>query len=309
MIVQEKVSIGISACMYGSKVWHNREGWDLLEKLGCEADLYEWHPICAEIEAGLGAPRIPVQVLDGNGIDVWDDRARVMQGNSDITDRLKAACLQALKRLQIGDVHAFVFKETSPSCGVYRVLETSRQINRPPGVFGALLYREGFFLIPAEDLKDPVKWWDWRRRLFAYLWLQDQTILSLVEFYEAWHEVKLLCQDLDNERARDMGKTFAQFDKKTPIANLEYQREQILDLIRKPSDFPRIAQSLLKSYLFFCKQLKIEIDESAEPVESLELKHLVEEVRALEIVGAKQEIFFGGSPILYRSQIMVEFSE
>ena len=301
MIVHDKVSIGISACMYGSKVWHNREGWDLLEKMGCEADRIDWHPICPEIEAGLGAPRIPVQVMEGNGIDVWDDRATVMQGDRDITDQLKAACLQGLKRLQIADVHTYVFKETSPSCGVYQGSETSGQSNRPPGVFGALLYREGFFLIPAEDLRDPLRWWDWRRRLFAYLWFQDQTILSLAEFYEAWHEMKFLCQELDYERARDMGKSFAQFDKKTPIANLEYQREQILDLLRKPSSLPRIEESLWKSHRFFCNELKIEIDESAESSEGVELKHLVEDVRAMEIVGAKQGIFFGGSPVLYRS--------
>ncbi|BES63704.1 hypothetical protein SANA_01430 [Gottschalkiaceae bacterium SANA] len=301
MIVHGKVSIGISACMYGSKVWHNREGWDLLEKLGCEADRFNWHPVCPEIHAGLGAPRIPVQVLEGNGIDVWDDRARVVQGERDISDQLKVSCLQGLKRLQIADVHAYVFKETSPSCGVYQVSEAIGQINRPPGVFGALLYREGFFLIPAEDLRDPVKWWDWRRRLFAYLWFEDQTILSLVQFYEAWHKVKSLCQELDSERAREMGKMFAHFNKKTPIANLEYQREQILDLIRKPIDFSRIVQSLCISYVFYCKQLKIEIDESMEPIEYLELKVLVDEVRALEIVAAKQDIFFGGSPILYRS--------
>jgi hypothetical protein len=64
---------------------------------------------------------------------------------------------------------------------------------------------------------------------------------------------------------------------------------------------PRIEESLWKSHRFFCNELKIEIDESAEPSECVELKHLVEDVRAMEIVGAKQGIFFGGSPVLYRS--------
>lgn len=301
MIVHEKVSIGISLCMYGAKVRYNRKGWDMLEKLERERNAFHWHPVCPEVEAGLGTPRGSISLVGGNGIDVWDGRARVMQGGVDITEQMKTACLQALNRLQVSGVHAYIFMEGSPSCGVYRTTLKNQRMGRPPGVFGALLYREGFFLIPAQDLQSSLKWWDWRRRLFAYEWLQKQTILKLSEFYDAWHVVKFLCQEIDNERAREMGKTFAHFDKKTPIANLEYEREQILDLLRKPSDIPRIKQSLWKSYTFYRKNLDLEVEEVLEPAELRNVTHLVEEVTAMEKVCAQMDILFGASPILYRT--------
>ncbi len=300
MIIHEKVALGISLCMYGAKVRYNRKGWDMLQILERERNAFHWHPVCPEIEAGLGTPRDSIRLVGGNGIDVWEGRAQVMKGNQDITEEMKEACLSGLKRLQKANVSAYVFMEGSPSCGVYRTTLKGTRMGRPPGVFGALLYREGFFLIPAQDLQSQLKWWDWRRRLFAFLWLKDQKILSLSEFYDAWHVVKFLCQEIDNERAREMGKTFAQFDKKTPIANLEYEREQILDLLRKPSDVPRIKQSLWKSYSFYRKNLGIEIEEIKEPSEIRNVTHLVEEVTEMEKVCASLDILFGASPVIYR---------
>lgn len=301
MIIHEKVAIGVSMCMYGAKVRYNRKGWDMLQKLERERNAFHWHPVCPEIEAGLGTPRGAIRLAGGNGLDVWEGRAKVMKGNEDITEDMKESCLNGMKRLKKAGVSAYVFMEGSPSCGVYRTTLKGTRMGRPPGVFGALLYREGFFLIPAQDLQSQLKWWDWRRRLFAFLWLKDQKILSLSAFYEAWHVVKFLCQEIDNERAREMGKTFAQFNKKTPIANLEYEREQILDLLRKPSDVPRIKQSLWKSYTYYRKNLGIEIEEIKEPSEIRNITHLVEEVTEMEKICARMDILFGASPVIYRS--------
>lgn len=77
----------------------------------------------------------------------------------------------------------------------------NKRLGKPPGTFGSLLLKENLFLIPAQDLESPIKWWDWRRRLHAFAWLKRKEIKNKKELYEIWHNFKFLCREINRKEA------------------------------------------------------------------------------------------------------------
>ncbi len=205
-------------------------------------------------------------------------------------------CLSSLKR---AGVKAFVFMEGSPSCGVYRTSLKNKRLGHPPGIFGSLLLSEGFFLIPSIDLQSPIRWWDWRRRLFAFVWLSDKAFNTAQEVVECWHILKFLCQELSRKEADAMGKTIANL-KALSAAEYEILKKQILDLLRRPSEIRKIKQSLWKNYIFLKKRFGIETDLIGMPEDERGMSRVAAELLALEILTAKAGLLFGPVPIHYR---------
>ena len=97
--------IWVSRCLLGDRVrydgGHRANGW---------VQALHWHaqivPICPEVEAGLGVPRPPIDIVGGRVIDRAAGR--------DVTALLDAAIDARL----VGEPpHAFIGKGRSPSCG------------------------------------------------------------------------------------------------------------------------------------------------------------------------------------------------
>lgn len=104
--------IAVSACLLGEPVrydgGHKRNGY--------VADVLSRHfslvSFCPEMEAGLGAPREPIDLVSG------PDGTRAIQA---VTDRDLTGALRDIGRRAIGGmpgVCGFVFKSRSPSCAV-----------------------------------------------------------------------------------------------------------------------------------------------------------------------------------------------
>ena len=58
-----KLKIGVSSCLLGEKVrWNGEDKRDvvLLDDLN---NLFEYVPVCPEVEVGMGVPRQPVQLI------------------------------------------------------------------------------------------------------------------------------------------------------------------------------------------------------------------------------------------------------
>lgn len=197
-VLESSVKIGISACLYDCKIRYNGKGWDQVKFLGRERGEFTWYPVCVETAAGLGVPREAIRLQGGDGYSVWKNEAHVKSSSGrDVTKVLKNSCEFSVEMLKREGVQAFIYMEGSPSCGVYRTTLKNKRLGKPPGVFGARLLEEGLFLIPGQDLASPLRWWDWRRRLFAFIWLKEQPLTSRQEVFEVWHTLKFLCQELD----------------------------------------------------------------------------------------------------------------
>jgi len=209
--LNDKIQVGISACMYGCPVRYNGKGRDITDFLGRERGNYIWHPVCPEVMAGMGVPRNPIRIVGGNGFDVWEGKARVKSSRGeDLTENLKNSCLSALEMLKNVGVYVYIFMDGSPSCGVYRTTLKNKRLGNPPGVFGALLLKEGFFLIPASHLQSPIKRWDWIRRLNAFVWVKNHNLDTKKDIYDMWHTIKFICQEIDNEKSRELGRVLAE---------------------------------------------------------------------------------------------------
>lgn len=110
---KNKPLVGISQCLLGDAVRYDGQSKAnkiVLEKLSC---LFEFIPVCPEVEAGLGIPRPPVQ-LTGN------INKPQLTGRDDpsvnVTDIMQKYCKQ--KPAELNNLDGFIFKSHSPSCGL-----------------------------------------------------------------------------------------------------------------------------------------------------------------------------------------------
>jgi len=114
-----KPIVAISSCLLGNPVRY--DGKDkrhlvLQETLG---ELVEWLPVCPEVEAGLGVPRPPVELIHGaNRIKVLGrDNKRL-----DVSAELRSAALRLEAMLNspryTDDLCGFIWQSRSPSCGL-----------------------------------------------------------------------------------------------------------------------------------------------------------------------------------------------
>lgn len=299
-IISEKIKVGISACNFGALVRYNRKGWDKLESLGREKDAFIWTPVCPEVASGLGVPRLPMKLVDGNGDDFWRGQARMKNKKGEnITKQIKEGNLICLDILKRAGIEAFFFMEGSPSCGVYRTTLKNQRLGKPPGVFGSLLLREQIFLIPALDIESPVKWWDWRRRLHAFIWLKRQEIKSKKEMIDIWHNFKFVCQEVSRVRADELGRKIANMPKKITQKDLDEIKSEILEILRLPSAINRIKASAEKQMSFYSKHLGIGSAKKLPSTDSAK-KKFFEELIELEKLALKSNINYGFIPVLYR---------
>jgi uncharacterized protein YbbK (DUF523 family) len=300
VILNRKPGLGISACSMKCPVRYNGRGFDLLAHLGREKSDFVWTPVCPECQAGLGVMRDPIHLAGGNGEAVWTGDATVKnrQGR-DITAEVKEGSLQSLKVLERAGVKAFVYMDGSPTCGVYRTTLKKQNRGKPPGVFGALLYEKGFFLIPALDMQSPLRWWDWRRRLLAFLWLQEVKIETRADVYSIWYRLKFICQELDNAAARQLGHEIAQWTGRLAAEQAELFRKRISDMLRTPSTTAKMANSLWKNYSHYRKVTGQEIPEIKSPEQLRNITSIAREMLLMERAAAEANIVFGTSPVLY----------
>jgi uncharacterized protein YbgA (DUF1722 family) len=191
--------------------------------------------------------------------------------------------------------------EGSPSCGIYRTSLKNNRLGKPPGVFGSLLLKEEIFLIPAMDLQSPIKKWDWFRRMYSFLWVDEMIIDSKDSLYEMWHTVKFLCQEVDEKRARILGRKMANLGKYVEDEKLSEMKREVLMMLRKPSSLSKIKNRLWKHYKYYEKKMKLDVEEVYEPRDNVSMGRLAKKITEIELELYDRGEFFSLSPILNRS--------
>lgn len=301
-IINERIKIGVSACNFGARVRYNRKGWDRVSLLEREKDAFIWTPVCPEVLSGLGVPREPMKLVDGNGDKFWQGKTRMKNKKGmNVTKQVKEGARAALENLKRAGVEAFAFMEGSPSCGVYRTTLKNQRLGKPPGVFGSLLLKEELFLIPAMDLESPLKWWDWRRRLHAFIWLKRENIKTKKELYNIWHDYKFLIQEIERSQADEIGRKLSEMPKKLTKSYIDNFKNEVLLVLRKPTTLKRIQNSAEKQLSFFCKHYNICLDVKLPQAERGKQK-FVEKLIELEKRAINDNVRFGFVPVLYREK-------
>ncbi len=131
----------ISACLLGVNCRYDGKG-KLSEEARKSFEGSEAILLCPELLANLGVPRPACEIVGGDGFDVINGKAKIIDSNGkDVTKEYLAGAEKALEIVKEFGAEEVVLKSGSPSCGagsIYDGTFTGNKINGY-GVFAALL--------------------------------------------------------------------------------------------------------------------------------------------------------------------------
>ena len=139
------MKILVSACLLGENCKYNG-GNNYNAAVAEYVNGKEILPICPEIMAGMGCPRIPIEIVDG----VLMDR----NGNN-VDDAMRKAVAQAMEMIRKEEIQCAVLQSRSPTCGVNQIYDGSFSGKLIPGsgVLAQALKDEGYKVVDVEDIK------------------------------------------------------------------------------------------------------------------------------------------------------------
>lgn len=139
----------VSACLLGLKCRWDGRSCSQEQQLMQGDDLIG---VCPEQLGGLATPREPAQIVNGNGFDVLNKRARVINTSGiDVTSEFIRGAQAALKIARLNNADKIILKERSPSCAVHHLYQ-GKTLIAGMGVTCALLTREGFTVLSSEEI-------------------------------------------------------------------------------------------------------------------------------------------------------------
>ncbi len=132
----------VSACLVGLKCRYDgktKENQKIVELIKSGAKLL---PVCPEQLGGLGTPRIACTIKGGDGFDVIDGKARVIQTETgrDVTENFLKGAKEVVLLAELFQIKKAYLKAKSPSCSV----------NFLTGVTAAALFLNGLELIEVD---------------------------------------------------------------------------------------------------------------------------------------------------------------
>lgn len=148
--MEKSVTI-VSACLTGVRCRYDG-GHRLDDKVVAISEKEKLVPLCPEQLGGFPIPRPPAEIVGGDGDDVLDGRARVVdEEGKDITGEFLKGAREFLRITKLVGAKKVIVKEKSPSCGVHKIYRNGALVSGK-GVLTALLLREGIKVISNEEL-------------------------------------------------------------------------------------------------------------------------------------------------------------
>ena len=102
-------------------------------------------PVCPEMKAGYGCPRVPIEIVDG----VLYDR-----NGKNVDAPMRQAICDILEQLQGEEITCAVLKARSPTCGVHQVYDGtfSGKLIDGMGLFANALHKAGYPVMDDEEI-------------------------------------------------------------------------------------------------------------------------------------------------------------
>ena len=114
-------------------------------------------PVCPEQLGGLSTPRVPCEIISGDGLDVLEGKSRILSSSgSDVTDCFLRGANEVMRLVALLEISTAIMKEKSPSCGVCHIKRNS-SIVQGSGVTSALLAKRGIRVISSDRIKDELE--------------------------------------------------------------------------------------------------------------------------------------------------------
>lgn len=138
------MKVVVSACLLGENCKYNGGNNACPAVLEYLRDK-EVIPVCPEVLAGLGTPRVPIEI---------SGERMVTREGKDVTAALSGAVADILTQLAKEDVECVILKSRSPTCGVKQVYDGSftGTLVDGMGVLARALKEAGYRVIDSEDI-------------------------------------------------------------------------------------------------------------------------------------------------------------
>lgn len=102
--------------------------------------------LCPEMLGGLRRRRLAAEILKGDGRDVLEGRAKVMDKKGvDVTSNFILGAYAVLEIAKENKIKEALLKSKSPSCGLSQIYDGAfkKRLKKGSGVLAALLKKEG----------------------------------------------------------------------------------------------------------------------------------------------------------------------
>ena len=134
----------VSACLLGRNCKYNG-GNNYNERVAAFIEDKEVVEYCPEVLAGMGIPRVPIEIVNGVLMD---------RNGSNVDEAMRQAVQKALEEIRQLGIDCAVLQSRSPTCGVNQVYDGtfSGKLIPGQGVFAKALMDAGIKVIDAEDV-------------------------------------------------------------------------------------------------------------------------------------------------------------
>ena len=138
------MKILVSACLLGRNCKYNG-GNNFDPKVAAFVEGREVIPVCPEELAGLGIPRVPMEIVNG---------VLINREGQNIDAQVRKAVAEILARIAGEEIECAILKSRSPTCGVKEVYDGTFSGTRITGmgVLAQALKEAGYRVVDAEDL-------------------------------------------------------------------------------------------------------------------------------------------------------------
>ena len=135
----------VSACLLGENCKYNG-GNNYCPAVVTFIKDREVIPVCPEMEAGMGCPRIPIEIADGILID---------RDGQNVDEPMRKAIAAIMRRLQSEEIQCAILKSRSPTCGVKQIYDGtfSGKLVSGSGLFAQALKDAGYSVIDSEEVE------------------------------------------------------------------------------------------------------------------------------------------------------------
>ena len=143
----------VSSCLAGLEVRYNGTH-SLNSKLRKLVEENKAITICPELLGGFSTPREPAEIIGGDGEDVLDGKAKVIEKSGrDVTEIYLKGAYATLEKAKKINATIVVLKENSPSCGSLMIYNGEFKGKKiiGNGVTSASLKRNGLQVISEEQ--------------------------------------------------------------------------------------------------------------------------------------------------------------
>ena len=138
------MKIAVSACLMGENCKYNG-GNNLNQRVIDFIGNKEYIKICPEVLAGLGTPRVPIEIVNGEVIS---------RDGVNVDKAIREAVEKILAMLKKEEIECVILKSRSPTCGVKEVYDGtfSGRLIKGEGTLAEALKKAGYRVIDCEDI-------------------------------------------------------------------------------------------------------------------------------------------------------------